>query len=185
MQIETQAYLDLLEETHKICFFDIEATGLRGDYNSILCISVKPYGLKPVTFKVERPGHDRKVLKDAVECLESFHVWTSYYGRGFDIPMINTRRLRWGDEPVDKRPHLDLYFSLKAKLLTARKSQGHLLAWLGTPESKMTVSATVWSEILAEPAKHMPMMIKRCESDCAGLEALYKRTKHLIAEISR
>jgi hypothetical protein len=29
----------------------------------------------------------------------------------------------------------------------------------------------------------MKTMVKRCESDCSGLEALYKRTSHLIKEI--
>lgn len=185
MQVDCQRYLDLAEATGKLVTFDIEATGLKGDYNSILCVSLKPYGKKPYTFAVDKPGHDKKVVKAVAEELRKYDIWMTYYGKGFDVPMINTRLLRWGELPLEKRHHIDMYYALKSKLLTARKSQAHILDWLGTPQRKMSVSASVWSEIIADPATHMPQMIKRCESDCAGLEAMYARTRHLIADITR
>lgn len=166
-----------------MAFFDIEASGLRGDYNSILCISVKPYGKKPTSFSVKAVGNDVKVVREARDFLESFDAICGYYSKGFDIPMINTRLLKWGLAPVKKRPHIDMYYQLKHKLLTARRSQGHLLSWLGTPDQKMSVSADVWAQIASDVDTHMPGMIKRCESDCAGLEGLYKKTKHLIVDI--
>jgi uncharacterized protein YprB with RNaseH-like and TPR domain len=43
MQLNTQTYLDLVENAKKLVFFDIESTGLRGDYGSIICASFKPY----------------------------------------------------------------------------------------------------------------------------------------------
>lgn len=185
MKVDTQDYLDLVEGAGKLVTFDIEATGLKGDYNTILCVSLKPYGKKPYTFSVGTVGHDKAVVKAVAAELAKYSVWMTYYGKGFDVPMINTRLLRWGLPPLEKRPHIDMYYALKSKLLTGRKSQAHLLSWLGTPEAKMTVSATVWSEILAEPKKHMPTMVKRCESDTIGLEALYRRTRHLIVDINK
>ena len=50
MQVNVQNYLDLLEQTGQLCFFDIEATGLRGDYNSVLVASIKPYNKEPITY---------------------------------------------------------------------------------------------------------------------------------------
>ena len=113
--------------------------------------------------------------------------------------MINTRALKWGLEPLQRKPHIDMYYSLKYNILTARKSQAHLLDWLRverTGESvdrdngkiegvvqKMSVSADEWNEVLANPKKSMPTMIKRCESDTLGLQALYLRCKHLIKEV--
>ena len=185
MQIPEQDYLDLMEQTCGLCFFDLEASGLRGDYNSVLVVSVKPYGKKPDTFTVIRPGNDQKVVREAKACLESYRVWCGYYSKGFDIPMLNTRLLRWGQFPIEKRHHLDLYYMLRKNILTARRSQGHILSWLGTEQQKMTVSAEVWNEILAHPKQRLPEMMKRCESDCAGLEALYRRTRHVIGAITR
>ena len=185
MQIETQDYLRLVENANTICFFDIEATGLRGDYNSVLVVSVKPYHSAPVSFSIKQPGNDKKVVREAAEFLGEFDCWVSYYGKGFDKPMLNTRLLKWGYGPLPARHHIDLYYSGKAHLLTARRSQGHLLSWLGTPEQKMTVGADVWNEVLHDPAKAMPTMIERCESDVIGLQGLYEKIKHVVKDIKK
>lgn len=185
MRIDEQDWLRLVEKAHSLAFVDIESTGLRGDYNSVLCVSIKPYGLDPTSFLVKQPGNDQGVVVAAKEALESYDGWVGYYSKGFDIPMLNTRLLRWHRDPIDKRPHIDMYYSLKYNLLTARRSQSHLLSWLGTPEQKMTVSAEEWNEVLANPKAHMKTMKARCESDVIGLEGLYERTKHLIREIKR
>ena len=186
MQIEPQDFLRLAEASNSICFFDIEATGLRGDYNSILVASVKPYKGKAETVTIQQAGNDKAVVRKTKEILESYDCWVTYYGKGFDIPMINTRLLKWGYPPVVKKLHLDMYYTLKSNLLTARRSQGHLLSWLEVPEQKMTVGADMWNAIVTDPSgPAMKTMVKRCESDVEGLQGLYERTNHVIRDIKR
>ena len=185
MNIEPEMFLRLCEETKKLVFFDIESTGQKGDYNSVLCVSIKPYKAKPVTHVIKQVGNDKAVVRLAKETLEGACCWVSYYGKGFDIPMLNTRLLKWGYEPIAKRPHVDMYFTLKANILTGRRSQAHLLAWLGTKEQKMTVGADIWSSLAMSFDKNIETLIKRCESDVHGLEDMYTRTNHLIREITR
>lgn len=134
---------------------------------------------------VDRPGDDRKVVREAVKEMEKYLVWVTYYGKGFDVPMLRTRLLKHGLPDMEKQLHVDLYFTLRSALNTSRRSQGHLLSWLKLPEQKMSVSADDWNAIMVTPAKIKPTMRKRCESDVAGLEALYKRTRHLIKEVTR
>lgn len=185
MKIDTQDYLRLVETAGTLCFLDIEASGLRGDYNSVLCASVKPFDEEPISFAIKSAGNDVKVVREVRDMLEDFDCWVTYYGKGFDVPMINTRLLKWGQEPIAKRHHIDMYYQLKSKLLTARRSQGHLLSWLGTPEQKMGVSADVWNDVAHDPKKNIPILVERCESDVKGLEDLYKRTSHLIVDITK
>lgn len=185
MNVEVEDYLRLVEGAGTLAFVDIEASGLRGDYNSILCVSIKPFGKKPVTFSVKQVGNDQKVVREVKEALGEFDCWVTYYGSGFDIPMINTRLLKWEQAPLPAKHHIDMYYKLKHKILTARKSQGHLLNFLGTAEQKMSVGASTWSEISFRITEHMPTMIDRCESDTQGLEGLYRKTKHLIKEIKK
>ena len=187
MQVDAQVYLRLLEKANKLVFVDIESTGLKGDYNSILCISLKPYKGKAYAFKCADPGDDFALVEVFRQEIQKFECAVTYYGKGFDWPMINTRLLRHGFDPLKPMHHIDLYFSLKAKLLTARKSQGHLLSWLETPEKKMSVSAQDWNRVLDPKtnAKAMETMVKRCNSDTTGLQALYERTSHLIGDIRR
>lgn len=150
----------------------------------MLVVSVKGYNSKPVTFTVKQPGNDQRIVREAKEELEKYTVICGYYSKGFDIPMLNTRLLKWNQLPIKKLLHIDMYYSLKYNLLTARRSQGHLLSWLETPEEKMTVGADMWNQILNDPeGKPMKVMVERCESDVAGLQALYNRTRHLIKEI--
>lgn len=195
MRIDAQDFLRLAEQSGTIVFYDLEATGLKGDYNSILCVSIKPYGKQAVTYSIEKPGRDKVVAKQASELLEKADCWVTYYGKGFDFKMINTRLLRWGLPPLNSKPHIDMYYTLKYHLNTSRRSQAHLLDWLqvksdkdekpymGNIAKKMSVSAEEWNNVLAQPKKSMKVMVRRCESDCAGLEALYRRTKHLIKDI--
>lgn len=195
MQLGAQDFLRLVEKAGSIVFYDLEATGLKGDYNSVLCVSIKPFGQKAVTFAIEKPGRDKQVVEQAAAVLSQADAWVTYYGKGFDFKMINTRLLRWGLPPLLSKPHIDMYYTLKSHLNTSRRSQAHLLDWLqvqtdkdeaqymGKVAKKMSVSAEEWNNVLADPTKSMRVMIKRCESDTAGLEALYRRTKHLIREI--
>lgn len=193
MQLAAQDFLRLVEKAGTLCTWDIEATGLRGDYNSILCVSIRPIHGKATTFSITRPGQDKGVVSQAADMLRQFDCWVSYYGKGFDFPMLNTRLLKWGLKPLERKPHLDMYYTLKSHLLTARRSQGHLLDWLrldedgstteGEPIRKMSVSADEWNHVLANPTKAMKTMVRRCESDTLGLQSLYLRTKHLAKDV--
>ena len=184
MKIEAQDFLRLCENNHSLAFLDIEATNLKADYGSALVVSIKPYNQTAITFSVLQPGNDQKIVRQASELLAEYDCWVTYYGKGFDVPFLNTRLLKWGYKPIPKRPHLDLYFSIQPKLLMSRKSQAQLLGFLQTYEQKMGLSPNVWTDVLHDP-KAMKIMIARCESDVKGLQAGYDKVKHLVAEIKR
>ena len=187
MQLDNaQMFLRLVENSHTLCCFDIESTGLRCDYNSVLVVSIKPYHRKPITFTVSRPGRDKDIVNEAARELEKYDCWVSYYGKGFDFPMLQGRLLLHGLPPLQKRHHLDMYYHINAHTNTARKSQGHRISWLGTLEPKMTVGANEWNESIASfEGKNKSTMVARCESDTKGLEGLYDRTKHLVINVTR
>lgn len=184
MQFKAQEFLPIVEESHKLLTFDIEATNLRGDYGSILCASFRPYGKDVITVSVDQPGDDKKVVREIKEIMSAYPCWVSYYGKGFDVPMIQTRLLVNGYKQLEKKHHIDLYYVLKYKLLTARRSQAHLLRLLETQQQKLDVSANAWNQVM-HSAKAMDLMRERCESDTEGLQALYDKTRHLIEEITK
>ena len=185
MQIEVQRFLRLIEMQHSLLFVDIESTGLKGDYNSALVTALKPYGKPATVLNVKKPGYDKALVMETKAIMEGADCWVTYYGKGFDLPFLNTRLLKWGLDPIIPKPHIDLYYSLKYRLLTGRKSQGHLLAWLNTPENKMTVGADVWTMASGGNTDSIMTLRTRCESDVKGLEHLYRRTSHLIRDITR
>ena len=186
MRLEAQDFLRLVENNKTLAIWDTESQGLNGDYGAMLCASIKTFGRKePVTFRVEQLGNDKRLVRETRDYLEGFDAWVTYFGKGHDVPLLNTRLLKWGLKPVDPRPHVDLFFTLKPKLRTSSKSQAHLLRFLGTPEQKMSVSPDTWASLGTHFYKNMLEIVARCESDAAGLEALYNRTKHVIRDITR
>lgn len=185
MQLEAKDFLRLVENNKSIVFWDLESTGLGGDYNSLLVSAVKPYLKKALCEAVTKPGDDRKLCSWSKELLEAADCWVTYYGKGFDIKILNSRLLKWGLMPVEKRPHLDMYFMLKSRLATGRRSQAHLCEWLKLPEQKMSVSADVWAAHASDWDNSREVLVKRCISDVKGLEALYKRTKQLVGDVKR
>lgn len=193
MQLDAQNFLDLVETTHKLASWDTESTGLAGDYGSIICASVKPFGRDPITFAVEQLGNDRKVVRELADHLATFEGWITYYGKGHDVPLVNTRLVRWGLPPLVRRPHLDLYFTVKHRTKTGRRSQAHMLEFLEEtmedlgiePASKMTISPNVWADLARKFTANMRILRARCESDTVGLEALYRMTRRLVRDITR
>lgn len=184
MNVDPQVYLDLVEKAQKLCFFDIEATGLAGDYNSVLVVSIKPFGsTRIITHAVDQPGRDSKVVRRAIQDLAEFDCWVSYYGKGFDVPMLQARALKHRQKPLVKKHHLDLFFLLSSHVKTSRRSQAHFLRWLKVPEKKMDMDPEEWNNVLANPGKALKTMKQRCESDVNGLNALYTRVRHLAREI--
>lgn len=186
MQLDAQLFLDLVQTSGRLCTFDIEATGLSGDYNSVLVVSIKEFGQPTIkTFRVTRPGEDKQVVESAIAELSKYACWISYYGKGFDVPMLQARALLHRLPALEKKCHVDMFFQLVSKVKTARKSQAHFLRWLGTPEQKMDMSPQEWNDVLSNPRKAIKRMVERCESDVVGLEGLYKRTRHLIANVTK
>jgi uncharacterized protein YprB with RNaseH-like and TPR domain len=185
MQIDTQDYLRLVENDRSIVFVDIEAANLRADYGSTLVVSIKPWHKRAYSNTVRRVGNDKALMKWAKEELEQYDCWVTYYGKGFDIPFLNTRLLKWDFNMLEKRHHIDMYYSLKSRLLTSRRSLGHLVSWLELPEHKMGVSADEWSRAAADWGTVRGTMVRRCESDVRILEKLYDRTKHIIGNVTR
>ena len=175
----------MAEASGKLATFDIEATGLKGDYNGVLVVSVKPFGQKPISLTCTKPGDDKKLVADARDLLSQYSIWVSYYGKMFDEKMLNTRLFYHGLKSMPSTLHLDLYWALKSKLLTARRSMAHYSRWMATPSQKMDMSPQEWNDVLANPKKHLPMMVRRCEADVQELEDLYTRSRHLIKEFTR
>lgn len=185
MQLEAQEFIDIVEKANEVVFFDIECTSLGPDYGSVLVASMKPFKKKPISFSVVTPGDDLVVVSMIAEALQDYKLWVSYYGKGFDVPFLQARLLRHELPPLIKQPHADMYFSLRRTLNLSRGSMAHIAAWLRLPEQKMSVSADIWSQVIKDPKTHLKTLVARCESDCAVLEKLWFKTRHLIKDIKR
>lgn len=184
MQLKAEEALPLLELSNKLAFVDIESANLNADFGTCVVVSVKPYNGKPVTFTAP-PGRDKQLLRDATAEMHKYQCWVTFFGRRFDVPFLNSRLLYHGLPLLEKRHHIDLWMTMKMRTHLSRRNQAHLLNWLGTPESKMSVSPNVWAEMAVKPSEKLEILRERCESDVIGLQAMYERVKHAISEVTR
>lgn len=185
MQVDVKDFLPLVETNGQICFFDIEASGLKGDYNSILCASIQPWHGKVVTYTAEKPGDDKTLARQLRDELEKYLVIVGYYSKGFDKPMLRSRLLHFNMRDINQQFHIDMYYSLKTHTLVARRSMAHMSEWLDLEHKKLTLGPQLWNDVLAGRAGAMRTLVNRCEADVVELEDLYDRTKHLIREIKK
>ena len=184
MQLEPRDFIRLVKDAGSVVFWDIETNNLKADYGSVLVVSAKPYGEKPVSFVVTQPGHDVKVIREARDYLNEFDLWVTYYGKGFDVPFLNTRLLRHKLDPLAAIPHVDMYFQLKPKTLMGSKSMASYAAFFQVKNQKMHIGPETWAEVNVD-AGHLKTLQARCESDCAVLEDVFLRAEHLIRDIKR
>lgn len=185
MQLTASEALPLLEKSGALAFVDIETSGgLNADYATVTVVCIKPYKGKPITF-TSKPGNDKELLKKVREELQKYQCWVTFYGRGFDIPFIQSRLLVNRLPMLEKKHHLDMYYTVKFNTHLSRNNQGHILSFLGTPESKMSVGPSVWSEMASKPKESLKILKERCESDVIGLEAMYERCKHFVRDLNR
>lgn len=193
MQLEAQEFLRIVEDGGNLMFWDTESQGRDGDYGRMYVVSAKSYGRETQTLSIGKNACDKGLVREAKELLDTADAWVTFYGKGHDVPLMNTRLLRWGYQPLLYKPHIDMYFQIKYKIKTGSKSQAHLLEFLqdtmtlmGVPkQQKMTVSPNVWSDLFTNFNRNIKILRERCASDAEGLESLYQVTKHLIRDIRR
>jgi len=185
MQIDVKDFIEMAEKSNSIAFFDLETAGLNADYGTVLVGSIKELGKRPKASNVSNPGDDRDLCVALRDELSKYKLWVSYYGKLFDVKFLNTRLLVHGEAQLPRVHHLDIYWTVRYYTTTARRSQGHIISLLGEDEDKMSVSPDVWASALKAPEANLKKLRARCNSDVTGLEQLYERMKHLVANITR
>lgn len=110
----------------KTCFWDIECTDLDAHWARILTVAIKPEGksvkkyINPSLLRATGQGRecDREILVGVRDELEKYDLVVSYYGGPwrFDLPMLNSRLLIYGEAPLTAKFHLDLWPIVKRNL---------------------------------------------------------------------
>src|SRR5574341_1463096 len=123
MQIDAQVFLPIAEKANALAFVDIETSNLNADFGTVVVVSIKPYGQSPVTFTA-KPGRDKALLKAVSAELAKYPVWITFYGKLFDMPVLQSRLVRHGLLALPRHHHIDIYFVVcgdELTFLTARE----------------------------------------------------------------
>src|SRR5712664_3569620 len=127
-----------------ILLFDIESTHLKADWATILCIGWKWYEDEKVNVPslMDYVGwkkdvtDDSKLLKDFHKILNEADMLVTYFGKGFDMKMLQSKFLEIGLPVLPNTPHVDLFFTVKANMTLTRKSLDNVSRYLSLENEK-------------------------------------------------
>ncbi len=170
-------------EKTNVALFDIESTGLTGDFSCILCAVVKSIGSDvPVVFKIDMSNKDmleaeKQMLMELVPFLESFDGLIGYYSTRFDMPMIRTRCMFHGIPAPRKIKHLDMYFTIKRTVnpTTRRMDRINELSRITNADLPMKTKLGVkeWTDATFRHSEEsLNYIIEHCIHDVFVLESI-------------
>lgn len=160
----------------KTCILDMETTDLKADFGRIICAVIKEYGTRR-DYRVFKPSdykNDSKTVLAIRDKLEKYHICVTHYGKGFDIPFLNSRLFIMGEQRLKPMFHVDTYYIAHYHLKAiSRKSLKNLGDSLRLDEEKMNIPKWVWNGARDGDKECIAKIIKRCISDVKMTEDLY------------
>lgn len=169
----------------RVCTWDIEATDLDGEFGRIITSAVKPYGDEPEciinknvfnrrTEKSKR-DNDHQFVVRVREQLEQFDIIVTWYGGSFhyDLPMLNTRLMAYGEERLAPRFHLDLWNYSKRSMKLKSHRLDRVAGFFGV-SSKTYLDPQVWVNAAMQGDKEaQEYIVEHNIEDVITLEHVY------------
>ena len=178
-----------------IALFDIEATGLRGDFGMILCAVVKPLGSRTTryVFQLDFDNPDlldaeKNMLLEIKECLESFDGSCGYFSSRYDLPMLRTRMIYHGIKPIPKQKHLDVYWTVKRVINTSSRRMervGDLMRVNAVPDlaQKTKLDINEWIKVAFSRDKtSLGYIVQHCINDVDMLEGILEELRDFVPD---
>lgn len=174
--------------TPNILGWDLESSNLNANFGYILCFGYKRFGQpKPKVVSItDFPlfkrdcTNDREVVKAAAEELSKADMWTTWYGKGFDVPLLNSRLIYHGMKPLPPVPHVDGWYIARYKMKLNSNRLATVSAFLELPE-KTPLSGPIWIRAAAGHKPSIKYVVEHCAQDTVVLEEVYKRIRPLAS----
>lgn len=146
--------------TAAITAFDIEATGLKADFAFLLCVAFGDVGKKKVELlSLSQYGdknpltYEEDLVNDVAKKMQDIDILLSYYGKGYDIPFLNSKMLEYQLPPLPNTPHIDVYWTAKSNFSLSRKSMQNVAYFTRAAHEKSGVEGRLWKSAMAGDPK--------------------------------
>jgi len=184
----------------RFAIVDLECTALKSDQGFLLCGGIKELGGKAKVVGLHTAGFengrlhiDKKLalaLREAIEAYDGLITWN---GIMFDVPFLNDRLTLAGENPLEKRFHVDIMYQARMGKSALTSSR---LDWvskaLGVASRKTALDLNTWKEAEAEALAHFAngrknydYIVEHCEKDLLVTEQVYERLKNRVQQISK
>ena len=171
---------------------DLETTDLDADRAVILCCSyessLEPGKIRTIRQDQTNPlwgkgrrGDDKELVKQVCALVRKHDVVVAHNGGRFDIPMLRTRALRWGLEPLKEVKNVDPCFIAFRKFKLRSNSLGRIADFVGIKDKKTPLDMSIWADVMLNgDQKGMDLIVKHCEADIRVLKGVLNFVKPFI-----
>ena len=166
----------------RIGFLDIESTGLKGNWDFMLCYCIKVLdgeilGRHLTTHEIIHYKFDKNLTEELISEVKKFDRITTYYGSRFDIPFIRTRAEKWElDFPAYRDLwQTDCYDIAKQKLLLHSTRLEQVCKLMDIPSKGHKLEPDIWQKAQAGHKESLEWIFTHCQEDVTSLEAVWKR----------
>lgn len=175
----------------KILSTDIEASNLSADFGIVLCCGFLEVasGKRPrVPSILDYPGgkllsKEKRLLADMSDWMMEADAWLTHYGKGYDIPFINTRLLYHRLPTLPPTfPHIDTWKISRYQLKLRNNRLATISKFLKTNDEKNEIQPEQWLYALGGDRKSMAYIVEHCRRDVVVLEETYLRLRPLMAD---
>ncbi len=166
----------------KILFFDIEATGLNAAFGTILCIGYKWEGEKKVYVPTilddaRNMLDDMPLVRDFADEFAKADYVVTWYGKRYDVPMIETKLLKHRLPPLAPKYHLDLWEAARSKFKLHSNRLQAFEKFLGTPDQKTDIDFDSWLKAAHGDKAAIAEVSDHCRKDVLVLEQVFDRMR--------
>lgn len=156
-----------------IGYFDLETTGLRPEFGSIICCSVLTYpsgdwhDFSINDYETEGMFDDLELSLDIKNCLEQHDILVGWNSKGFDVPFLNTRLAYGGEKKLQTHLHIDPMYCFRGwhGIKPSSSSLKSVAEFFRFPIGKMHVEKEVWIRANGGDKKAIALLSARSRSD--------------------
>jgi uncharacterized protein YprB with RNaseH-like and TPR domain len=180
-------------------FFDIESSGLKGNFNFMLSWAIKDAavpgkkGIKNAVLTKEDImdlSFDKGIVSSCIKEMMQYDKLVTHYGTGFDIPFIRTRALWWKkkDPQFIDFPefgtiiHSDVYYMAKRALCLHSNRQDCVAEAIQGGNIKTRIHPEIWMRVIGGAKDALEYIVDHNIKDVLQLEGNFNILRKYMRE---
>lgn len=172
----------------KVLIWDIEATNLSASFGTILCVGYKwlgkPKVYVPTILDFAKTGNldDRGLVQEFSRVYTDADYSVAHYGSKYDLPMINTKLLKYGLPPLPPKKLIDTCMVARKELKMHSNRLEALAQYLGTNAQKTPITFDDWLMAAQGNAGAIKKVVLHCKLDVLALEEVFIKMRPMLRE---
>lgn len=174
--------------TARILLWDLETSNLNANFGFIISASYKWLGEDKVhTVRIDKSKgynkdrtNDKEIVEHLGEVISQADMMVTHYGKRFDFPYLQTRRMVHGLDPLPPVAHVDTWWIARYRMKLNSNRLDTLARFLGCAVQKTAVSGPHWVRAMAGHKDAIDYVVDHGEKDVLVLEEVYLQIRPLF-----